>query len=139
VRTGLAARFDEGMAAYRADFVATMALSPDEDMLDVGCGSGQTTRDVEARARSATGLFSDPDRFRALLGEVGCRDVAFTAHGAPMYFEPDVEDVSAFPAGQHDMASEAAARLRADMHDHTGESGVHYDSAAWFVTARHQT
>jgi|tagenome__1003787_1003787.scaffolds.fasta_scaffold20970414_5 hypothetical protein len=34
------------------------------------------------------------------------------------------------------MTPEAAARLRADMNDHTGEDGVHYDSAAWFVTAR---
>jgi SAM-dependent methyltransferase len=234
-----ATRFDEGVAAYRADFVATMALSPDEDVLDVGCGSGQTTRDAAARARSALGvdlsapmldvartrsaelanvryeqadaqihpfepvdvivsrtgvmffgdppaafanllralrpggrlalmtwqpaarnewqlalrralsgrdepptppgLFSDPDRFRAMLHEVGYRDVTFTAREAPMYFGPDVEDASAFLVEQHDMTPEAADRLRADMHDHAGEGGVRYDSAAWFVTARRQT
>jgi len=45
-------------------------------------------------------------------------------------------DASAFLVEQHNMTPEAAARLRADMNDHTGEDGVHYDSAAWFVTAR---
>ena len=232
-----ATRFDEGVAAYRAGFVAAMGLAPDEDVLDVGCGSGETTRDAAARARSALGvdisgpmlevararsaglpnvryehadaqihrlepvdvivsrtgvmffgdppaafgnlvralrpggrlvlmtwqpvdrnewqlalrralagrdeppppgLFSDPDRFRTLLTDAGCTDVTFTAHEAPMYFGPDLEDAGAFLAAQHNMTPETAERLRADMRDHAGEDGVRvrYGSAAWFVTAR---
>jgi SAM-dependent methyltransferase len=229
-----ATRFDEGVAAYRADFVAAMGLAPDEDVLDVGCGSGETTRDAAARARSALGvdlsgpmlevararsaglanvrfeqadaqihrfepvdvivsrtgvmffgdpaaafanlvaalrpggrlvlmtwqapernawqlalrraisggdeppppgLFNDPDRFGTLLRDAGCRDVTFTPHEAPMYFGPDPADAAAFLAAQHNMTPEAADVLRADMQDRAGEDGVHYDSAAWFVTA----
>jgi hypothetical protein len=34
---------------------------------------------------------------------------------------------------QHNLAPEAADRLRTDMHDHAGADGIHNDSAAWFV------
>jgi hypothetical protein len=60
-------------------------------------------------------------------------------HPSPMYFGADVDDASALLAEQHDMTPAAADRLRADMRDHAGDDGVRYDSAAWFVTARHQT
>lgn len=160
-----ATRFDEGVAAYRADFVAAMDLSPDEDVLDVGCGSGETTRDAAARARSALGVdLSGPMlevartrsgglpnvRFEQADAQIhpfepvdvivsrtgaGCRTVTFTPHEAPMYFGPDPSDAAAFLAAQHDMAPAAADRLRADMRDHTSENGVTYDSAAWFVSA----
>ena len=73
------------------------------------------------------GLFGDPERFRTLLLDAGCDEVTFTAHEAPMYFGPDVEDAVAFLAGQHDMTPQAADCLRGHARD---------DSAAWFGTAR---
>ena len=46
-----AERFDEGVAGYRGRFLATAAIEAAAKLLDIGCGSGQTTRDA---ARCAT-------------------------------------------------------------------------------------
>jgi SAM-dependent methyltransferase len=45
-------RFDEGVAGYHDQFLAAAAIEPTANVLDIGCGSGQTTRDA---ARRATG------------------------------------------------------------------------------------
>jgi cyclopropane fatty-acyl-phospholipid synthase-like methyltransferase len=44
-------RFDEGVAAYRTQFLAAAAIEETATVLDVGCSSGQATRDA---ARCAT-------------------------------------------------------------------------------------
>lgn len=49
-------RFDEGVAAYRSQFLAAAAIDQTATVLDIGCGSGQTTRDA---ARCATALGVD--------------------------------------------------------------------------------
>ncbi|MGH3719930.1 MAG: class I SAM-dependent methyltransferase [Pseudonocardiaceae bacterium] len=51
-------RFDEGVAAYRGQFLAAAAIEETATVLDVGCGSGQTTRDAArcATAGSALGV-----------------------------------------------------------------------------------
>ncbi|HWN33665.1 MAG TPA: class I SAM-dependent methyltransferase [Pseudonocardia sp.] len=47
-----AARYDAGVAAYRQPFLDTAAIEATARVLDVGCGSGQITRDA-ARLASA--------------------------------------------------------------------------------------
>ena len=43
--------FDRGVAAYHERLLATAAIGERDHVLDVGCGTGQTTRDA-ARAGS---------------------------------------------------------------------------------------
>ncbi len=51
-------RFDEAVAAYHSQFLATAAIDETATVLDVGCGSGQATRDAArcATAGSALGV-----------------------------------------------------------------------------------
>jgi SAM-dependent methyltransferase len=50
--------FDAGVARYLRPFLDAAAIEPAAHVLDVGCGSGQTTREAARRARagSATGI-----------------------------------------------------------------------------------
>ncbi|MEU6132963.1 class I SAM-dependent methyltransferase [Saccharopolyspora sp. NPDC047091] len=45
-----AERFDEGVAAYHDRFLEAAGIGPAARVLDVGCGSGQVTRDAARRA-----------------------------------------------------------------------------------------
>jgi ubiquinone/menaquinone biosynthesis C-methylase UbiE len=51
-------RFDEAVAAYHSQFLAAAAIDETATVLDVGCGSGQATRDAArcATAGSALGV-----------------------------------------------------------------------------------
>ncbi|MGH7869125.1 MAG: class I SAM-dependent methyltransferase [Candidatus Dormibacteraceae bacterium] len=46
-----AERFNEGIGNYHGEFLAAAAIDTTAKVLDIGCGSGQTTRDA---ARCAT-------------------------------------------------------------------------------------
>ncbi len=56
--TKCAGRFDEGVASYHGQFLAAAAIDTTANVLDIGCGSGQTTRDAArcATAGSALGV-----------------------------------------------------------------------------------
>jgi SAM-dependent methyltransferase len=47
-------RFEEGVADY--DFVASVGITPGDRVLDVGCGSGATTRAAAARGGDVLGV-----------------------------------------------------------------------------------
>jgi SAM-dependent methyltransferase len=47
-------RFDEGVAAYQGQFLAAATIDEAANVLDIGRGSGRTTRDA---ARLATAVF----------------------------------------------------------------------------------
>lgn len=105
-------RFDEGVAAYRAPFRAAAAVGETAHVLDVGCGTGETTRDAARAASSGTALGVDLSagmvglaRRRAELEGVanvsfaqadaqvhpfpdGAADVAVSRHGAMFFGDP---------------------------------------------------
>jgi SAM-dependent methyltransferase len=54
-----AEHFDHALAAYHDRFMAAAAIGPSERVLDVGCGTGQTTRDAARVARAGSVLGVD--------------------------------------------------------------------------------
>jgi SAM-dependent methyltransferase len=54
-----AERFDEGVAGYQAHFLAAARIDTTANVLDIGCGAGQTTRDVARRASAGSTLGVD--------------------------------------------------------------------------------
>jgi SAM-dependent methyltransferase len=65
--------YDAGVAAYREAFLAAAAVGSRERVLDVGCGTGQTTRDAAVRGRSALGVDLST-RMLAVARERAARD-----------------------------------------------------------------
>ncbi|WP_158895101.1 class I SAM-dependent methyltransferase [Amycolatopsis anabasis] len=52
-------RFEEGVAAYHQHFFAAAAIGETATVLDIGCGSGRTTRDAARRAAAGSALGVD--------------------------------------------------------------------------------
>jgi cyclopropane fatty-acyl-phospholipid synthase-like methyltransferase len=52
-------RFDEGVAGYHEQFLTTAAIDATANVLDIGCGNGQTTRDAARRATAGSPLGVD--------------------------------------------------------------------------------
>src|SRR3954451_24345344 len=52
-------RFDRSLAGYHGIFLDAAELTPDDHVLDIGCGAGQTTRDAARRATSGSALGVD--------------------------------------------------------------------------------
>ncbi|MFB9904104.1 class I SAM-dependent methyltransferase [Allokutzneria oryzae] len=57
--TERADRFNEGVAAYHGHFFDTAAIEATDTVLDIGCGSGQTTREAARRATAGSALGVD--------------------------------------------------------------------------------
>lgn len=57
--TAQARRFDETLVNLHAPFLAAAAIRETDDVLDVGCGNGQTTRDVARIATHGSALGVD--------------------------------------------------------------------------------
>ncbi|WP_037250888.1 class I SAM-dependent methyltransferase [Kibdelosporangium aridum] len=49
-------RLDEGIANYMGDFFGAAAIQPTDNVLDIGCGSGTTTRTAAASAKQVLGV-----------------------------------------------------------------------------------
>src|SRR5947208_10200043 len=54
-----AERFDRSVAGYHRPFMAAARVSPPDRVLDIGCGTGQTTRDAARSAGAGTALGID--------------------------------------------------------------------------------
>src|SRR5215211_6128138 len=54
-----AERFDRSVAAYHRPFMTAAAITPTDRVLDVGCGTGQTTRDAARAATAGSALGVD--------------------------------------------------------------------------------
>jgi SAM-dependent methyltransferase len=97
---GNADRFDEALAAYHDRFLAAAAIGRADQVLDIGCGTGQTTRDA-ARA-AADGLALGVD----LSGQMIALARRLAAeHGiANARFEQADAQIHPFPAASFDVA-----------------------------------
>lgn len=54
-----ATRLDEGVAAYHEHFLSAAGIDPQANVLDIGCGSGTTTRAAARRAAEGTAVGVD--------------------------------------------------------------------------------
>jgi SAM-dependent methyltransferase len=54
-----AEHFDRAVAAYHGPFMSAAGITPTDQVLDIGCGTGQTTRDAARTAVSGSALGVD--------------------------------------------------------------------------------
>ncbi|HTQ90026.1 MAG TPA: methyltransferase domain-containing protein [Streptosporangiaceae bacterium] len=95
-----AQRFDRAMAAYHGTFMAACGIAAGERVLDIGCGTGQATRDAAAAARPGPVLGVDLSArmlglARRLAAGQGIGNASFERADAQIY---------PFPAGSFDVA-----------------------------------
>jgi SAM-dependent methyltransferase len=95
-----AERFDEAVAEYHAGLMDAARIEADFDVLDIGCGTGQTTRDAASRAKSGHALGVDLSHkmlelARRLAEREGLHNVTFEQADA---------QVHPFRAGSFDVA-----------------------------------
>lgn len=95
-----AQRFDDGIAAYHARFLETAAIEADDDVLDIGCGNGQTSRDA-ARLASA-GSVLGIDLSSAMLGLA--RKLVEQEHLGNVRFQQADAQCYPFEAQSYDLA-----------------------------------
>jgi SAM-dependent methyltransferase len=94
-----AERFDESLANYHGPFLAAAAIGPDDHVLDVGCGNGQTTRDAARLASRGSALGVDLSSqmvslARTVAATEGLTNVEFTQADAQIHpFETRAYDV----------------------------------------------
>ncbi|MGZ4559269.1 MAG: class I SAM-dependent methyltransferase [Mycobacteriaceae bacterium] len=94
-----APRFDDSLGAYHRSFLAAAHISGTDRVLDIGCGTGQTTRDAArlAASGSALGVDLSADMLalaRRLAGEEGVRNAWFEQADAQIHpFEAGGFDV----------------------------------------------
>ncbi|MGR7026807.1 class I SAM-dependent methyltransferase [Geodermatophilus sp. URMC 62] len=102
-------RFDRSVARYDAAFLAAADLRPGERVLDVGCGTGRTTREAARRTGSALGV----DLSSAML-EVARRRAAEEELTGVRFQQADAQ-VADFPPAGFDVAiSRTGAMFFAD-------------------------
>ena len=95
-----AQRFDRAMAAYHGTFMAACGIAAGERVLDIGCGTGQATRDAAAAARPGPVL--GVDLSARMLG-LARRLAAGQGIGNASFEQADAQ-IYPFPAGSFDVA-----------------------------------
>jgi SAM-dependent methyltransferase len=102
-------RFDRAVARYDEPFLAAAGLRPGDRVLDVGCGTGRTTRDAARITGSAVGV----DLSSAML-DVARRRAAEEGLTGVRFEQADAQ-VAAFPPAGFDVAiSRTGAMFFAD-------------------------
>jgi SAM-dependent methyltransferase len=115
-----AERFDKAIGAYHDPFMAAAAIAPGERVLDIGCGTGQTTRDA---ARAATGGFATGLDLSARMVELG-RHLAAEQGIANARFEQADAQVHPVPTGGFDVAISRTGTM------FFGDPGAAFDNIA---------
>ena len=95
-----AQRFDRAVAAYHGPFMAACGIARGERVLDIGCGTGQATRDAAGAARPGSALGVD------LCGRMIelARQLAASQDIGNASFEQADAQIHPFPAGSFDAA-----------------------------------
>ena len=93
-------RFDRGISRYHAPLLDAAAIDPDDSVVDIGCGTGQVTRDVARRVSTGSVLGLDVslpmlEVARRHAEEEGITNARFEAADAQIH---------AFAAGAFDVA-----------------------------------
>jgi SAM-dependent methyltransferase len=95
-----AERFDRSMAAYHGRFLEAAAIQREERVLDIGCGTGQTTRDAARAASSGRALGVDlSSRMTELARRLAAREGVANAT-----FEQADAQIHPFAAASFDVA-----------------------------------
>ncbi|RKT83495.1 Ubiquinone/menaquinone biosynthesis C-methylase UbiE [Saccharopolyspora antimicrobica] len=98
--TSRADRFNEGVAAYQDDLLDAARIDRAAKVLDIGCGSGQTTRDVARRAVDGSVLGVDLSSSMIELA----RGLAAREELSNVAFEQVDAQVHDFPEAHFDVA-----------------------------------
>ena len=93
-------QFDLALRGYRTRFLAAADISASDQVLDIGCGTGETTRDAARRASSGRAL--GVDLSAAMLRVARQRAAAEALHNAA-FVQADAQ-VHPFPAAAFDVA-----------------------------------
>jgi SAM-dependent methyltransferase len=107
--------FDRAVAAYHERLLATAAIGERDHVLDVGCGTGQTTRDAARAASTGSALGVDLssrmlDYARRRATDEGVTNVTFAQADAQIHaFEPGAYDVAISRTGAMFFGDLAAA------------------------------
>lgn len=155
---------DLEVARHDKHFLAAAAIVAGEDVLDVGCGSGQTCgrlvllvwqaadrNEWSTLAQGALGVprsgpdpfsLADPDVVHTVLNEAGFGDVALTEVDEPVYFGRDAGEALSFVCGFADTKAalavvgqdEGRRRLLSALCRRESPEGVLLGSRAWIVT-----
>jgi SAM-dependent methyltransferase len=108
-------RYDRSIGAYRDPMLAAASITDGEQVLDVGCGNGQSSRDA-ARA-TPTGAVLGADLSAAMLDQArrqaeaeGLRNVDYIQADAQVHpFDPGAFDIAISRFGSMFFADKAAA------------------------------
>ena len=95
-----APRFDRAVASYHGAFMAACGIAGGERVLDIGCGTGQATRDAAGAARPGPVLGVD---LSARMIELARRLAAGQGTGNVGFEQADAQ-IYPFPAGSFDVA-----------------------------------
>lgn len=95
-----AGRFDQGMASFHGELLKAAEIAEDSEVLDIGCGAGQTTRDAARIACSGSAFGVD---LSSPLLEVA-RKLSAKEHVANVSFAQADAQVHDFGTAQFDVA-----------------------------------
>jgi SAM-dependent methyltransferase len=93
-------RFDRGVASYQPKLLAAAAVEPADNVIDIGCGSGTTTRAVARAASRGTALGVDLSSRMLRLA----RERAEAEQVTNVTFEQGDAQIHAFPDSHFDVA-----------------------------------
>ncbi|GGS35149.1 class I SAM-dependent methyltransferase [Streptomyces nojiriensis] len=108
-------RFDRALRPYRTPLLATAGVSAADRVLDIGCGTGETTRDVARRAGDGRALGVDLSAAmlraaRRRAADEGLHNVDFVQADAQVHaFSPASFDVAVSRTGTMFFADPVAA------------------------------